>query len=56
MLTQNLLRRLDDLVAVGFLFEDVARVLGTLLPMLAAYIVPVAFLFGVLLALRSHVR
>jgi lipopolysaccharide export system permease protein len=51
VLTQNLLRRLDDLVAVGFLFEDVARVLGTLLPMLAAYIVPVAFLFGVLLTL-----
>jgi lipopolysaccharide export system permease protein len=50
LVTQNLLRRLEDLVAVGFQARDVIAVLGALLPMLAAYALPVAFLFGVLLA------
>lgn len=50
LVTQNLLRRLEDLVAVGFQARDVVAVLGALLPMLAAYALPVAFLFGVLLA------
>ncbi|HVP28363.1 MAG TPA: LptF/LptG family permease [Myxococcota bacterium] len=49
LITQNLLRRLEDLVAVGFRAEDVLGVLAALLPMLAAYALPVAFLFGVLL-------
>lgn len=51
LVTQNLLRRLEDLVAVGFQARDVLAVLGALLPMLAAYALPVAFLFGVLLAI-----
>lgn len=50
LVTQNLLRRLDDLVAVGFRGEDLLAVLGCLFPMLAAYALPVSFLFGVLLA------
>jgi len=50
LVTQNLLRRLDDLVAVGFRGEDLLSVLACLFPMLAAYAVPVSFLFGVLLA------
>src|SRR5208337_4040520 len=50
LVTQNLLRRLDDLVAVGFRSEDLLAVLGFLMAMLTAYAVPVAFLFGILLA------
>lgn len=50
IVTQNLLRRLDELVAVGFVASDLFAVLKHLTPMLAAYAVPVAFLFGVLLA------
>lgn len=51
LVTQNLLRRLDDLVAVGFRGDDLASVLGCLFPMLAAYALPISFLFGVLLAI-----
>ncbi len=50
LVSQNLLRRLDDLVAVGFELTDLFAVLGCIMGMLAAYIVPVSFLFGVLLA------
>ncbi len=50
LVAQNLLRRLEDLVAVGFVARDAGMLLGCLFPMLAAYAVPVAFLFGVLLA------
>jgi len=50
LVTQNLLRRLGDLVAVGFSASDVLAVLACLFPMLAAYAVPVSFLFGALLA------
>jgi len=50
LVTQNLLRRLEDLVAVGFSAGDVAAVLSRLIPMLTAYSVPIAFLFGVLVA------
>jgi lipopolysaccharide export system permease protein len=51
LVTQNLLRRLDDLVAVGFRTDDLIAVLGCLLAMLTAYAVPIAFLFGILLAM-----
>ncbi len=51
LVTQNLLRRLDDLVAVGFRSDDLIAVLGCLLAMLTAYAVPIAFLFGILLAM-----
>lgn len=50
LVTQNLLRRLDDLVAVGFLASDLFSVLSCLVPMLTAYALPISFLFGVLLA------
>ncbi len=51
MVSQNLLRALDDLVAVGFSFSDLRAVLGCLIPMLTAYAVPISFLFGVLAAM-----
>lgn len=50
LIAQNLLRRLEDLVAVGFVARDAWTVVACLFPMLSAYAVPVAFLFGVLVA------
>ena len=50
LLTQNLLRQLENFASVGLAAGDVARILGALLAMLSAYAVPVAFLFGVLVA------
>jgi lipopolysaccharide export system permease protein len=50
MLAQNLAQRLPALVAVGFSWGDVVGLLRSLMPMVAAYSVPVGFLFGVLAA------
>lgn len=50
LLTQNMLRQLEDLANLGARFGDVAQVFLCLLAMLGAYAVPVAFLFGVLVA------
>jgi lipopolysaccharide export system permease protein len=52
MVSQNLLRRLDDLVVVGFTFADFLVVLRCLVPMLMAYAMPISLLFGALLATR----
>ncbi len=50
LVCQNTLRRLDDLVAIGITFDDFLSVVGYLVPMLAAYTLPVSFLFGVFFA------
>ncbi len=50
LITQNLAQRLPALVAVGLSWGDVFALLRSLLPMVAAYSVPVGFLFGVLAA------
>ncbi len=50
MLAQNLAQRLPALLAVGFSWSDVFELLGTLMPLVAAYSIPVGFLFGVLAA------
>jgi lipopolysaccharide export system permease protein len=50
MVSQNLLRRIDELAAVGFSAHDSLDVLRCLFGILSAYVVPVAFLFGVLVA------
>lgn len=47
MLGQNLLRRLEDLVVVGFSAGDLAAIGFLLVGMLVAYATPIAFLFGV---------
>jgi len=52
MVSQNLLRRLDDLVVVGFTFADFLVVLHCLVPVLMAYAMPISLLFGALLATR----
>jgi len=48
MLAQNLAQRLPALVAVGFSWGDVLGLVRSLMPLVAAYSVPVGFLFGVL--------
>ncbi len=55
LLSQNLLRRMDELTAVGFGWADLLVVLRCLVPMLAAYTIPVALLFGAALAIRRRV-
>ncbi len=50
-LANNLLRRLEDLGALGAGAGDVLAVAIRLLAILTTYVLPVAFLFGVLLAL-----
>lgn len=52
LLGQNLLRRLDDLFLVGMSGADLVVVLRCILPIVVAYALPVAFLAGLLLALR----
>jgi lipopolysaccharide export system permease protein len=50
LLTQNALRRFEDLVAVGATLSESLEVLAYLVPVLTAYTLPVAFLFGVIIA------
>jgi lipopolysaccharide export system permease protein len=50
LLSQNLLRRLEDLAFVDLGVADAFVLGGCLVAMLAAYTLPVAFLFGVLVA------
>jgi lipopolysaccharide export system permease protein len=50
LLTQNALRQLADFASAGLETSDVLAILGALVAMLSAYAVPVAFLFGVLVA------
>jgi len=51
LVTQNLLRRLEDLLALGFTQHDFLMIIGCFGAMFGAYAAPVAFLFGVLLAM-----
>lgn len=52
LLTQNLLRRLEDLVLVGMTLDDLRIVLLCILPVVVSYSLPLAFLVGILLAMR----
>ena len=51
LVSRNLLRFLDELIAVGFSLGDLVDVMRCLFAMLVAYALPVALLFGVLLSL-----
>lgn len=51
MVTQNLFRFLDQMITAGVRLRDFVAIVGSLSLMLATYSVPIAFLFGVLLAL-----
>jgi lipopolysaccharide export system permease protein len=52
LLTQNLLRRLDDLFLVGMTGADLRVVLVSLFPVVLSYSIPLAFLVGILLTIR----
>lgn len=51
MVTQNLFRFLDEIIAARATWADCGIIIGYLCLMLATYTVPIAFLLGVLLAL-----
>jgi len=51
LVSRNLLRHVDELVTSGSSIADVLTVLWCLVSVFATYAVPVAFLFGVLLAI-----
>jgi LPS export ABC transporter permease LptF len=50
LVSQNALKRLNDLVTVGATLSEFLSVLACMMPMLAAYTLPLAFLFGVVFA------
>lgn len=52
LLTQNLLRRLDELFLVGMTLADLGVVVQCIVPVALSYSVPLAFLVGLLLAMR----
>lgn len=52
LVSQNLLRRLDELVGVGLAWSDLSIAVRGMAVMFMAYAAPVSFLFGALLALR----
>ncbi len=51
LVARNLIRRLEDLVNAGFSISDLLTVVSLLGTMLVVYALPIAFLFGVLLAI-----
>jgi lipopolysaccharide export system permease protein len=50
LVTQNLLQRLDDLAAVGIRASDYAIIIGCVVAMLSGHALPIAFLFGIMVA------
>jgi lipopolysaccharide export system permease protein len=52
LISQNLLQRLDDLLVVGFTRADLLVVLRCFVFMVMPYAIPIAILFGALLAIR----
>jgi len=52
LLTQNLLRRIDELFLVGMTMADIGVVIRHILPIALSYAIPLSFLIGMLLAVR----
>ena len=52
LLSQNILRRINQLTNLGSSLEDFGQILWTLLPMLTSYAFPIALVLGTLLALQ----
>jgi len=50
--SQNLLKRLDQVSTLGSSLTDLISILGALLPMVASYAFPIALVLGTLLALQ----
>lgn len=55
LISNNLLKRLDNLLMVGFTQADFLVVLRCFIPMVMPYAIPIAVLFGTLLAIRRMV-
>jgi lipopolysaccharide export system permease protein len=52
LLTQNLLRRLDQLFLIGLTTQDLRIVVECIFPVALSYSIPLAFLVGILLSVR----
>lgn len=52
LLTQNLLRRLDELFLIGMTTQDLRVVVECIFPVALSYSIPLAFLVGILLSVR----
>ena len=52
LLTQNLLRRLDELFLIGMTMKDVGIVIACTFPVALSYSIPLAFLVGITLSIR----
>lgn len=52
LLTQNLLRRLDQLFLIGMTTQDLRIVVECIFPIALTYSIPLAFLVGILLSVR----
>jgi lipopolysaccharide export LptBFGC system permease protein LptF len=52
MLTQNLVKRLDELSLLGMTGGDLFAVVGCIIPIAVSYSIPSAFLIGILLSVR----
>jgi lipopolysaccharide export system permease protein len=52
LLTQNLLRRLDELFLIGMTMQDVRVVIECIFPVALSYSIPLAFLVGITLSIR----
>jgi len=50
IVAQNLFQRLDQLLGTGFRAADFVVLLGSVLSLMAGYVLPVGFLFGILVA------
>jgi LPS export ABC transporter permease LptF len=52
LLTQNLLRRLDELFLIGMTMQDIRVVIECILPVALSHAIPLAFLVGIILSIR----
>ena len=52
LLTQNLLRRLDELFLIGMTMQDVRVVIECIFPVALSYSIPLAFLVGIIVSIR----
>lgn len=52
LLTQNLLRRLDELFLIGMTIQDARVVIECIFPVALSYSIPLAFLVGIILSIR----
>jgi len=52
LVSQNIVRRMESIFMIGFTLDDVLAAMASLVPMVAAYATPIAFLLGATLTIR----